>query len=225
MGSVPEGEMKRIDISEKRFGRLFALKDVVSDGHNRTWLCKCDCGRVTTVAAARLTTGNTTSCGCRKLECSRENGFSNRIHGISKSPIGVSWMAMMSRCYNQNQASFSNYGKRGIKVCDFLRESPVNLKLLIGERPKKLSLDRKDNSLSYTCGKCSECLRMGWLLNVRWATRMEQNRNRRDSIYLTIGGVRRHIKEWAVFAGLSDSAIRHRIKSGLTGFELIKKSK
>ena len=33
-------------------------------GHNRVWLCKCDCGRITYVRHSELLTGRAKSCGC-----------------------------------------------------------------------------------------------------------------------------------------------------------------
>ena len=33
-------------------------------GHNRMWLCQCDCGRVTYVRHFELLTGRAKSCGC-----------------------------------------------------------------------------------------------------------------------------------------------------------------
>lgn len=57
----------------ERFGRLTVIErnyDKENDtklrtGHGRTfWNCICDCGCMTTVAAAELLSGNTQSCGC-----------------------------------------------------------------------------------------------------------------------------------------------------------------
>ena len=51
-----------------RFGRLVIL-DMVSDGRRGThFLCRCDCGNEKVVSRNNLTTGNTTSCGCKIKE-------------------------------------------------------------------------------------------------------------------------------------------------------------
>jgi hypothetical protein len=49
----------------QRFGKLTVLKPVGKSkcGHI-LWQCVCDCGRITTVKSANLTTGNVKSCGC-----------------------------------------------------------------------------------------------------------------------------------------------------------------
>jgi hypothetical protein len=85
----------------------------------------------------------------------------------------------MTRCYKTNIKAFFRYWGEGVYVCEFLRRSPQSLLSLIGERPPKTSIDRIDNEGNYTCGKCRECIKKRAPMNVRWATRLVQNRNRR----------------------------------------------
>ena len=62
------------DISNRVFGDLTAIaptpdryrKDVI-------WECKCSCGKTVFVAATRLLTGNTQSCGCRNVQLLRDS--------------------------------------------------------------------------------------------------------------------------------------------------------
>lgn len=60
-----------VDISGKKFGLLTAIefyKRIGSPGNfKRVWRCKCDCGNETFVAISDLTSGNTMSCGCKKV--------------------------------------------------------------------------------------------------------------------------------------------------------------
>ena len=79
------------------------------------------------------------------------------------------WCAMRYRCNDPNNKAFKNYGARGISVCDewlvyatFSRD--------MGTKPDGMMLDRIDNDGDY-------CLE-----NCRWATRTEQNRNRRNTL-------------------------------------------
>ncbi len=37
-------------------------------GHGRYWLCKCECGNLTKVAAGNLSTGSVKSCGCGRFD-------------------------------------------------------------------------------------------------------------------------------------------------------------
>lgn len=54
-----------LDLHGRTFGRLTVDRRAANDARGRTrWLCCCQCGRDTTVAGYKLTTGHTTSCGC-----------------------------------------------------------------------------------------------------------------------------------------------------------------
>ena len=63
-----------IELAGKRFGRLLVLE---RDGRNVSrisrWLCQCDCGELTTARSDNLRRGQTTSCGCWRLEQGRAN--------------------------------------------------------------------------------------------------------------------------------------------------------
>lgn len=57
------------DISGQRFGRLLALFPIDERMQGSVmWKCLCDCGLETVVSYNSLVSGNTTSCGCKKLE-------------------------------------------------------------------------------------------------------------------------------------------------------------
>ena len=110
---------------------------------------------------------------------------------------------MLQRCYNEKSKGFQAYGARGIKACEFIRASPLNLVLLIGERPSRhLTLDRINNSSGYHCGTCAECMANGWVLNVRWATAKQQSRNMKNNRLVTINGVTRCVAEWIEITGI-----------------------
>ena len=57
---------KALDITNKRFGSLIAIKKVASKNGKTYWLCKCDCGGEIEVQTTHLTSGATTHCNkCR----------------------------------------------------------------------------------------------------------------------------------------------------------------
>lgn len=83
---------------------------------------------------------------------------------------------MMDRCYRPDHPQFKDYGGRGITVCDAWIQSFEQFVNDIGEPPTPAhSLDRIDNDGNYEPS------------NVRWATRIEQQRNRRPINGLPVG--------------------------------------
>lgn len=56
--------MKRIDLTNKRFGRLTVLSYEKTVKSRAYWKCKCDCGNICLVSSHNLLGGVTRSCGC-----------------------------------------------------------------------------------------------------------------------------------------------------------------
>ena len=78
------------------------------------WLCSCSCGVSTIVRGTNLRHGKVKSCGCLALKALEKR----TTHGQSKHSLYNTWNLMRARCYNRNNASYDNYGARGISVCD-----------------------------------------------------------------------------------------------------------
>lgn len=75
-------EKSFVDITNKRFSRLVALKMVGTNSHSkRVWNCLCDCGKEVNVVYSGLVSGNTRSCGCLSKE---ENIKRSTKHGMCK---------------------------------------------------------------------------------------------------------------------------------------------
>lgn len=161
-----------IDRVGQRYGRLLVTGGPEKRHHpsgdfSFYWACKCDCGAVTNVSGRALGGGLTKSCGC----LNSENRAKNRLtHGGSYTPEFRAWAGMIYRCYNAtSNASFPDYGGRGIRVCDEWRDDFAAFLAHVGPRPSpKHSIDRyPNNDGNYEPG------------NVRWATREQQIANRR----------------------------------------------
>lgn len=76
--------MAILDLSQSTFGRLtprfpwFDAKRV----QGMRWLCRCLCGNITVARTKDLRNGNTTSCGCLRLETLRSEGGRGRAQAV-----------------------------------------------------------------------------------------------------------------------------------------------
>jgi len=60
----PEKKYKRVDLTNRKFGKLTVIKDEGIKGSARYWQCKCDCGNIISTRGNRLLSGVKTNCGC-----------------------------------------------------------------------------------------------------------------------------------------------------------------
>ncbi len=193
---------KRIDLSKSRFGRLVALKIVSLDERGRaTWLCQCDCGTKVECQAVRLRSGNTKSCGCLRIDVTRAR---SKTHGYApqgrRPPEYTAWANMIARCNNEKHEKYPHYGGRGIKVATRWLDSFETFLADVGDRPNvRYSIDRINVNGNYEPG------------NVRWATKHQQMRNRRDNRLITFGGQTKTLKDWATEIGIDESTLRYRL--------------
>lgn len=121
-----------------------------------------------------------------------------RTHGMSYTSIYMLWHKMIQRSTISTHKDFPNYGGRGIGVCDRWLKFE-NFYADMGEKPVGKSLERKDNNLGYSPENC------------KWATRSEQNNNKRDNHPITFNGKTQTIALWAKEIGVSRRTISHRI--------------
>ncbi len=63
--------MKAKDETGNRYGKLVALNRWGLLGNKIAWMFRCDCGNEKAIRIDAVRSGNTISCGCRKLEASR----------------------------------------------------------------------------------------------------------------------------------------------------------
>lgn len=162
------------------------------------WLCKCDCGTEKSVFGGHLRRGATQSCGCLPKHTS---ALVNLKHGQSKTSIYNTWLAIVRRTTLTSDAAYPNYGGRGVTVCSRWRDSFESFRDDMGPRPSpQHTVDRIDNGKGYEPGNC------------RWATRTEQNRNRRDNVKIEFMGKRLCIAEWEEKLGVPPNTIGRRIR-------------
>jgi len=174
-----------LNLKGKRFGRLTVIKQANVRIHKKiVWLCECECGNTKAVLGTRLKKGYTKSCGCIQKEVVKSL-MTKHGHTIGhKTNTYRAWSSMHQRCNNPNDISYKYYGGRGITICerwnsfeDFLED--------MGEVPKGLTLDRKDNDKNYGPANCS------------WATRAKQTQNSRRTKLskLDVAAIRKLLKD------------------------------
>jgi hypothetical protein len=105
---------------------------------------------------------------------------------------------MLDRCRNPKNPSYSDYGGRGISVCDRWLDFS-NFVADLGDRPKGYTLERIDNEMGYSPENC------------RWATYTDQLNNRRNSRLIEYMGKSQTIAEWALETGIGWHTLRARI--------------
>lgn len=171
--------MKAMNLTGLRFGRLIAISRMGLIGGKSMWQCVCDCGNSTVVALGNLRSGSVKSCGCHRREI-----LDKTSHGLEKHPLYCTWSGMIARCFNQKSHVYKHYGGRGISVCDRWLDIR-NFIEDMGVKPKATSLDRINNEGDYEPSNC------------RWATRSEQQNNKRNNRVLEFEGVRKTMSEWA----------------------------
>lgn len=190
------------DITGQRFGSLTVLHLTkrldIKDGHSH-WACRCECGKEVVVSGRYLRAGRTISCGCVRTERIRKM---STTHGWKHTPEYNSWQRAKARCFLKSDRKYSDYGGRGITMCPEWTASFQAFIDYMGPRPKDTSLDRINNNGNYEPGNC------------RWATRTEQVRNRRKTIFLTHDGLTLSMPEWAERLGIKYDTLKAKRRKG-----------
>jgi len=185
------------DIEGRTFGRLRVISYTGSIKKKSLWICLCECGNYTRVVTGDLTTGHTQSCGCYLQEQSLK---SRTKHQDCSSAKYRSFHSAKNRCNNPNNQDFYSYGKRGV---EFRFKSYEEFLMEVGRKPSpKHSLDRINVNGHYEIGNC------------RWATVIQQGRNKRRCRKITINHVTRHLSEWITIYKQLPTTVYHRIKNG-----------
>lgn len=180
-----------------KYGRWTVLGDAPSRNPKyKLWRCRCDCGTERDVDARNVRIGKSTSCGCYL----REVISKPQKHGMTDSPTYTSWQSMRQRCYYEKNIGYARYGGRGIKVCDRWKDRFENFLADMGERPNGATLDRIDVNGDYEPSNC------------KWASREQQNNNRRDNHKYEFEGEALTIPQIARRIGMKEATLRMRIK-------------
>lgn len=130
---------------------------------HRKFKCLCDCGKEHLAFVGMILSGRQKSCGCYKKIADKKF----KTHGMSKSRPYIVWSGMIARTSNSNNPHWSDYGGRGITVCDDWKSFDNFWKDMQESYSEDLELDRINVDGNY----CVE--------NCRWTSRNVQAHNKR----------------------------------------------
>lgn len=186
------------------FGEWSVLFRGANAGKNTRWMCRCSCGRRFLVRTESLRSKKSERCEpCRRVRSANSDYF--RTHGQSHIPEYRIWCGMRQRCSDPKEKCFSNYGGRGIRVCERWA-SPQGFPFFLkdmGLRPStKHSLERVENDGNYSPENCI------------WATRAVQALNRRNNLLITIQDETLPLKVWCTRYHTSYHRTKRRIYAG-----------
>lgn len=146
----------------EQYGRLLITGDAPYKSKDRRVYVLCECGNTKDVLLGDLRRGDTVSCGCYLKEViTKHSGADSRLYKI--------YHGMLNRCYLPTMTGYSNYGGRGITVCD---EWKADFKIfqswaVNNGYTDSMSIERKNVDKSYEPGNCT------------WIPFCEQQRNKR----------------------------------------------
>ena len=131
----------------------------------------------------------------------------NLKHGMTNKRFYITWYSMIARCYKKYTDCYERYGGRGIKIewkCfeDFYADMWESYSLHVSKYGENnTQIERINNNGNYTKSNC------------RWATRKEQARNRRNSVYLEHNGKKLLLIEWADYLSIPYHTLYARISN------------
>ena len=186
---------KFIDLTGKKFGRLTGVKKVANRSGRTFWEFSCSCGNKVEARGEHVRNGITVSCGCFSID-------SHTKHGMSRTRTYHCWQSIKERCNNKNNPGYSDYGGRGISVCDeWLSFDAFYLDM--GTAPPNYTIERIENHGSYCKANC------------KWATREEQARNKRSNRMYTMGEKTQCLKDWCTEYRIPYTTAINRINMGM----------
>lgn len=178
------------DETGNTYGKLTVVAFLGIRRNNARWLCRCECGKEVDVRGAMLRYGNHQSCGCSR----------QKADGLHCTPEHRTWSALIQRCTNPKNPRYSEWGGRGITVCDHWLHSFTAFYRDMGPKPSAAhSIDRINNDGNYEPNNC------------RWATPRQQVLNSRSPRYLTYDGKTMCISDWARKTGIKRHTIAARL--------------
>ena len=198
--------MKRLNIEKgQKFGKWTIIEEIspkiISNKPRRMFKCVCECGNIKEVQLTCLLNKHSTSCGCMQKERAAQSQLK---HGLAdKHPLYLTWKNMKKRCNNPKASEYTNYGGRGIKVCnEWSKSFKAFYDWAISNGWKKsLSIDR----INVNEGYCPE--------NCRWSTNNIQMNNTTRNHYIIHNNVKYTLSTLSEFLNIPYNIVRYRIST------------
>lgn len=182
-------------------GQIFINNSIILEKiNNQRYLIKCSCGNEF-VAQPSNTNGLCRKCALKKRSKDYQKHGDNYVGNVSR--LYRIWIGMRSRCFNNKDTAYKNYGGRGIKICDEWNEY-LNFKEWSLDNGYKdtLSIDRINNNGDYEPSNC------------KWSNSKQQANNKRSNKYYTYNGETLNIKEWSIKTGIKERTLKYRKSKG-----------
>lgn len=192
-----------VDKTGEVFGRLTVLRrSDRKSGRKTYWVCQCECGNIKEVRSDCL--GIVNSCGCLKREQNKINLEANHRHKLSGTRLYNEWQCIKRRCLNKNDKRYSDYGGRGIRLCDewLVPDNFFEWAMANGYRDD-LTIDRVNNNCDYEPSNC------------RWVDNKTQSNNKRSNILINYCGKVQTLKQWCEELNINYKRSWDRYKRGL----------
>ena len=184
-------------------GLKFGMWEVMEYMGRSKWRCNCECGTIKEVGTSQLKKGLSTNCGCKR-----------RKHGQEGTRLYRVWGHMKERCFNKNNKSYKDYGERGVIVVnEWLDFNNFYNWAHNNGYEDGLSIDRIDVNGNYSPNNC------------RFITMKEQQRNKRNSKFVTINNITKTASEWAELVNLDRHTILYRINRGEQGVQILRRGR